>query len=339
MPGIDENVPMDLSAAQSYRRSPIPMQRGPPERDTRSPGVDVHPNMDRDWPGPTDPEVFTRAQRPPTPANTIYEVPRMSVASVEAALTPGMEDLIDDVLDEINRESPDDDSLGSEVTGTIRLPDVSRPPPRYANIPATQTSHEYVAMASSTRAEACSSRGSHSLSGLSTSLSSPLALGGQCGSYDHLGEPANRHHLIGERPMLPIPQGSPPPPTQPPLSIPIYYRDYSDPLVRPAYDFICHSAWYAQVAAELALCADCATSEHTFCIYNRPNAVWRQLHLISRTFVHTTLHCGRCYKLLIKTKRAIDCHECRTTIIDLRGRTEHLTYQVLCEAVLPRGTR
>ncbi|XP_071634076.1 uncharacterized protein [Temnothorax longispinosus] len=153
MPGIDENLPMDLSAAQSYRRSPIPTQRGPPERDTRSPGVDVHPNMDRDWPGPTDPEVFARPQRPPTPANTIYEVPRMSVASVEAALTPGMENLIDEVLDEINRESPVDDiSLGSEITGTIRLPDVSRPPPRYANIPATQTSHEYLAMASSTRA-------------------------------------------------------------------------------------------------------------------------------------------------------------------------------------------
>jgi hypothetical protein len=100
---------------------------------------------------------------------------------------------------------------------------------------------------------------------------------------------------------------------------------------------ICHSAWFVQFE-NLSLCPECATSEHTFCVRNRPAAAWRQVHIISRTFVHTDLHCGRCYKLLMITRRAIDCFACRSMVIEMQGRTAHLTYKILCEAIISRET-
>jgi hypothetical protein len=352
MPGLDD-VPVDMRAERSFRRSPpplvpiirIPTTRRPPVVDDRPDrGIDVYPGLDRDFPGPTDPEVFNRPQRPPTPAvQPVYEIP-ISLAAVDAALTPTTTSMIDEVLAVINRESAENDmSTGSSPQeAAIALPDTTQPPPAYSNVPtntpATQTSGEpeYVEM-SSTYAEAGSSRNSsQQASPLDPNRHRP-SLREPSTSYDDMREPEGLQHVIGER-GIPIPQGSPPPTRPPvPLPVPVYYRDYADPYARPAYKLICHSAWFVQVDGSLTLCAECATSEHTFCIFNRINAVWRQLHLISRTFVHTDLHCGRCYAILMKTRRAIDCFACRSTIIDLRGRTEHLTYKILCEAVIPRG--
>lgn len=123
--------------------------------------------------------------------------------------------------------------------------------------------------------------------------------------YERLAEPRQCNHRHDER-AIPISQGSPPRHTPYNMPVPVYYRDYLNPHVYRAYYFICHSAWYVQVSIDVILCAQCAISEHSFCISNRPIAVWRNLHLISRTFQHTQLHCGRCYKLLIQTQRAID---------------------------------
>ena len=340
MPG--ENVPMNPIAEQSYRRSPPPV-REPPGFDPRPIGIDVYPGMDRDFPrnppddtvGPTDPEVFARPQRPPTPTprQPTYDVPRMSLESVEAAITPGTIGLIDDVLAEINRES--DDFSPESGSDHITLPDMSRPPPSHAEVSSTRMSedHGYVEM-SSLEAEAGSSRGPPA------SPISPTDRGSfprnPSSAYDNVSEPSYRHHIIGER-AIPVPQRSPPPIRPPmPVPTPVYYRDYANPYARGAYKLICHSAWFVQ-AGELSLCPECATSEHTFCIQNRVNAAWRQVHIISRTFVHTDLHCGRCYKLLMRTRRAIDCFTCRMMIIEMQGRTAHLTYRILCEAIIPRG--
>lgn len=154
--------------------------------------------------------------------------------------------------------------------------------------------------------------------------------------YDNLNEPGRCNHPPGER-VVPIPQGSPPhrPPVE--LPTPVYYRDYSNPDVYPAYRLICHSVWYVQITQDVIVCAECATAEHTFCVPNRPLSVWRHLHVISREFHHTTMHCGRCYKLLMKTKRAIDCYQCRLQVIEMRHHIERLVYKVLCEIVVPRN--
>jgi len=150
--------------------------------------------------------------------------------------------------------------------------------------------------------------------------------------YENLEGPHYRNHRYGER--APIPQGSPPLERQ--YTLPLYYSDYSNPDAMPAYYFICLSAWYVQITPEVIYCKKCATSEHSFCAPNRYGTAWKHLHVISRTFEHTDMHCGRCYKLLIKTRRAIDCYFCRSTVIKHRGHTERLVYKVLCEISVPR---
>lgn len=153
--------------------------------------------------------------------------------------------------------------------------------------------------------------------------------------YEELNEPGTYNHTIGER-TVPVPQGSPP--CRPPVEIPtpIYYKDYADPDVYPAYRLICHSVWYIQVSPDVIVCPECITAEHGFCVSNRPLAVWRHLHVLAREFCHTTMHCGRCYKLLMKTRRAIDCYQCRRCIIDMKGQTERLVYKMMCEITVPR---
>jgi len=151
--------------------------------------------------------------------------------------------------------------------------------------------------------------------------------------YETLEAPRHRSHRHGER-ANPIPQGSPPLERPQPI-YPIYYRDYINPDAMPAYHFICLSAWYAQISPEIIFCKNCVTAENSFCALNRYGTVMKHLHVISRTFEHTQMHCGRCYKLLIKARRAIDCYYCRVTIIEHRGQTERLVYKVLCEAAIP----
>jgi len=55
------------------------------------------------------------------------------------------------------------------------------------------------------------------------------------------------------------------------------------------------------------------------------------------------MHCGKCYKLLINTRRAIDYYDCRLRVIATRGQTaahlelERLVYKVLCEMCVLKG--
>jgi len=297
--------------------------------------------------GPTDPEVYAGppplpvprppASRPPTPrpqqqSNTeeIYDVP----TPVPSTITP-TSDLLRDILAAI------DENPGIDVVGDVRAPTTSgnTPPPPYQDIrespespdssPGSLTEGGYIEMASNAATITSTPRPP-------TPTSTRVHHREPNVSFEGLGDPLHYNHQFGER-TRPIPQGSPPlrPPVN--LPIPIYYRDYTNPDVFPAYFLICHSAWFVQVNSDVVICAECATSEHTFCILNRPQAVWRHMHIISRTFEHTNMHCGRCYKLLVKTRRAIDCFDCRARVIATRGQTERLVYKVLCEMCVPRN--
>jgi len=288
--------------------------------------------------GPTDPEVYagpSRPPRPPTPRprptrlEEIYDEPRTSVPST---ITP-TSDLLREILSEIG-ENP-----GVDVVGDVRPPPGNTPPPSYndlrespespASSPCSLVEGGYISMASNVATTRSSPRNV-------TPTSVRVPQRDLESAYEGLSDPLQYNHALGER-IIPIPQGSPP--LRPPLTVPtpVYYRDYSNPNAFPAYYLICHYAWYVQVTPDIAMCGECATEEHTFCIYNRPNAVWRHLHIISRTFQHTDMHCGRCYKLLIKTRRAIDCYHCRLRVIEMQGRTERFVYKVLCETCVPRG--
>jgi len=268
--------------------------------------------------GPTDPEVYagpsrTPAPRPPTPRpqEQIYDEPRTPVPST---ITP-TSDLIREILSEIG-ENP----TGVDVVGDVKPPPPENtPPPSYHELQDIRESPEspssspcslveggYISMAST----AATTRSSPRNNAATASTRVPHREPGL--AYEGLADPLRYNHALGER-VIPIPQGSPP--LRPPVNIPtpVYYRDYNNPHVFPAYYMICHYAWYVQVTPDIAMCGECATDEHTFCVYNRPTAVWRHLHIISRTFQHTDMHCGRCYKLLIKTRRAIDCYHCRSS--------------------------
>jgi len=265
--------------------------------------------------GPTDPEIFagpSRPPRPPTPrpqqSQPIYYIPPTPVPST---ITPTRE-----ILSEIN------DNPGADVVGDVRPPPSGNtlPPPPYQNLrespespgssPCSLVEGGYVDMASTAATTRTSPR--------RTPASTRVPHREPNLAYEGLGDPLHYNHRLGER-IIPIPQGSPPlrPPAN--LPIPIYYKEYTNPDVFPAYFLICQYAWFVQVTPDIIICAEYATSEHTFCIFNRPTAVWRHLHLISRTFEHTNMHCGRCYKLLIQTRRAIDCYDCRLRVIETRG--------------------
>jgi len=313
-------------------QNPDPSSLTPPLAETR----DV---------GPTDPEVYAGppqlpaprppAPRPPTPrpqpphTEEIYDVP----TPVPSTITP-TSDLLRDILSAIN-ENP-----GIDVVGDVRASTSGNtPPPPYQNIrdspespdssPCSLTEDGYIEMASNVATTRSTPR-------YPTPTSTRVPHREPNISYEGLGDPLHYNHQFGDR-AHPIPQGSPPlrPPVN--LPIPIYYKDYTNPDVFPAYFLICHSAWFVQINSDVVICAECATSEHTFCILNRPRAVWRHMHIISRTFEHTNMHCGRCYKLLLKTRRAIDCFDCRSRVIATRGQTERLVYKVLCETCVPRG--
>lgn len=135
----------------------------------------------------------------------------------------------------------------------------------------------------------------------------------------------------------PIPQRSPPIPRQRHVRFPPYYRDYANILAMPSYSLICHSAWYAQASInhDVVMCLDCANAEHLFCALNRPQAAWRHIHVLARNFYHTTMHCGRCYKLILRTKRAIDCSQCRLYVIQHHREIERIIYKVMCDTTVP----
>lgn len=269
-------------------------------------------------PQPTDPVVFYASRRTPTPRppSPVFNDP-----------TPG--EILQNLLDRIDLPPPSPD--GRDVVGDVRAR-LPTPPPRYYDelprqpptSPCSETATTYVEM-SSNRAQSGSS--------VRRSFSPPSipAMPRLVQDYDNAEVPRSRIHIMREH--RPIPQGSPPlrPPRQVLAPAPPYYRGYTNPFVYPAYTLICHYSWYIQVSPEVIICSRCATDEHTFCSANRQRAVWRHLHVIARDFQHTNLHCGRCYKLLLKTRRAIDCLTCRKHVISMQGRTEHLVYRLLCE--------
>jgi len=308
--------------------------------------------------GPTDPEVYagpshTPPPRPPTPhprtsrsevvSEIIYDAPQ---PPIPPTITPSS-DLLREILEEIG------DNPGVDVVGDVRLPPPGNtPPPSYNEIrespespsssPCSETRGGYTEQGYVSMASNAATTRSTPQQPTPPSVRPPRRETIRIPhpepnlAYEGLGDPLHYTHRLGERPTT-IPQGSPPirPPVN--LPIPIYYREYTHPDVFPAYFLICHYAWFVQVTADVIICAECATSEHTFCIYNRPTAVWRHVHIISRTFEHTDMHCGRCYKLIMNTRRAVDCYDCRLRVIETRGRTEHLVYKVLCETCVPRG--
>lgn len=305
--------------------------------------------------GPTDPEVYN-ARRPTPRPSPPYEVPANLATITPTHLLA--------LLHQIEEEE------GTDIVGNVRPGTTEDPPPLYENavesppLPPRPTQLDrpcpppmdmperpestgslvettYVEMGSRAATRGSTVESLSTRQGIETP---PSARNGGArprypepeSAYEDLSEPGRCIHPINER-TIPIPQGSPP--CRPPIEIPtpVYYRDYANPDVYPAYRLICHSVWYIQVSPDVIICAECATAEHAFCTTSRPLSVWRHLHILSREYCHTTMHCGRCYKLLMNTKRAIDCYQCRQHVIEMRGRTDRLVYKVMCEITVPRA--
>ncbi|KAL6253811.1 hypothetical protein P5V15_015636 [Pogonomyrmex californicus] len=91
-------------------------------------------------------------------------------------------------------------------------------------------------------------------------------------TYDDLEPPQRNEHPVSER-GIPIPQSSPPLGRSHSVLVPPYYRNYLNLNSMPAYKLYCLSAWYVQISDNVILCANCATSEHTFCVPNRQRAL------------------------------------------------------------------
>lgn len=349
-----------LGRLHRYTENMRHLRGGSREREEQGPRVSAPPLTTA---GPTDPEVFN-ARRPTPHPSPVYDVPR--ILSTET-ITPTH--LLEQLLSRIDEE-------GMDVVGEVQTEITEDHPPTYENatqppeLPVRPTQLDrpyrhseyqpperpdstgslvestYVQMASRTATRGSTATQTSTSTQPSTDSHSRSPPGSATRprrppnepepGYEGLNEPGRYNHAAGER-VIPIPQGSPP--LRPPLELPTptYYRDYNNPDVFPAYRLICHSVWYVQVSPDVIVCPECATAEHTFCVSNRPLSVWRHLHVISREFHHTTMHCGRCYKLLMKTRRAVDCYQCRANVIDMRGHTERLVYKVLCEIVVPRN--
>jgi len=282
--------------------------------------------------GPTDPAVYHAGQ----PESPDFE---------DNLSAPSTSELIRDIIDKM--DDMDNRSSGRDtVNGRISTHTPIDPPPLYANAdrpesPCSLVEQTYVEMhpdpARRPPIPAPRPMNTPTTSATQTAPEArapPEPIAGPS-RYENVTEPAYLRHRGVHRPM-PIPQGSPRPPLPAEIPAPLYYRDILNPYVFPAYYFICHSAWYTQISDHVVLCNECSIGEHTFCVQGRQNAICRNLHIIARNLHHTDLHCGRCYRLLLHTRRAIDCYFCRKMIIDLQGRTEQLEYRVMCEISLPR---
>lgn len=306
--------------------------------------------------GPTDPEVF-HARRPTPRPSPPYDVPA-NLATITPthllALLHQLDEEGTDVVGERNSSTAEElPPLYENADESPALPprptQLDRPCPPPEDTPERPESTgslvetTYVEMASRAPTRGSTIASIHTRStperspplpqGRGTRPKHPVELDQ---GYEELREPGHYSHALDER-TIPIPQGSPP--CRPPVEIPtpVYYKDYANPDVYPAYRLICHSVWYIQVSPDVIICAECATAEHAFCTSSRPLSVWRHLHVLSREFCHTTMHCGRCYRLLMTTKRAIDCYQCRQHVIEMRGLTDRLVYKVMCEITVPRA--
>lgn len=342
-------------------RMPLPfIPEEPPRRiDPRmtSHGTDVAGN--RNSVGPTDPEVYA-ARRPTPPLVHIYEMPKQNVPDT---MTPTSQ-LIRDLFDEFGQE----EACGVDTVGSSSQPTYANDTPPmsvkkddsgYVDMTAGRARNNAEAANEATagsrhpvpneeaQSATTSANSSVILPTPEESPASPSPENEQPSEgppepdqvpptniYDILPPSRPREHRPSEYARRPIPQGSPPLPLPRDVPVPTYYRDYFHYEVMAAYHLICHSCWYVQLDDIMVICAECATAEHTFCINDRPNLTWRQFHLISRNFMHTTMHCGRCYRLLIKTRRAIDCYTCRIYVINHSQSIERLTYRLLCDRTI-----
>lgn len=255
--------------------------------------------------GPTDPEVYTSSGRQPsTQEESLYDLPRPTSRAVPT--TDDIREILEDLAAyELQQATRSSDHQGATQSG----------------LPPFETARDASSTTTSDMARFPSPRYDDSIPSTTPSLNSNAAN----------GPPGMQHRDSGI--SASIPQGSPPVTPFFSRRPPLYYRDYLHPDAAQAYHFICHSTWYIQVSATTIYCDDCATAEHVFC--NRGvSPVWRHLHIVSRLFQNTSLHCGRCYKLLLHTRRAIDCLHCRQFIMDNVHRINHLTTQILCDATI-----
>lgn len=308
-------------------------------------GIDVHPGMDRGI-GPTDPEVYSAAPRQPTP------LPSRHMPPVPPITTP-TSDILREILDAMDRNPTQTAEMArvmdttipatattsgyinaapnpTEVTSSyvemrpIMTVVPSRPPPELTSRPLPELPTQNAPPPSQTSSMAVSPASPPRLADVQEAEAPPTQ------HYDELPPPSATRHPHTER--RPIPQGSPTLARPREAMVPLYYRDYLIYEAIPAYHFICHSSWYVQVTEQMIFCPECATSEHALCAANRSRATWRHIHIIARNFHHTSLHCGRCYKLVLYTKRAIDCYHCRKYIIENYRQVQRLVYHVLCDS-------
>lgn len=308
--------------------------------------------------GPTDPEVFN-ARRPTPRPSPPYDVPGSLATITPTHLLALLHQIEGEGVDiagnvrpeatgglspvcESTIESPPLPPRPTQLDRPCPPPEITPERPERPESTGSLVETTYVQMSSSRAGTRGSTAGSTDTrmsidrSPPSQSETRPRRPLEPESTYEDLNEPGRYSHTLGER-TIPIPQGSPPCRPPPTIPTPAYYKDYGHPDVFPAYRLICHSVWYVQMTPDVIVCAECSTAEHAFCASNRPLSVWRHLHVLSREFVHTTMHCGRCYKLLITTRRAIDCYQCRQHIIDMHGHTDRLVYKVMCESVVPRN--
>ena len=285
--------------------------------------------MNIDSIGPTDPAVYNRSERQST-TESIYDLPR---PLRPAPTTDEIREILDDleayerrrVATATSNQHDNATSTPHNETTDDGITTCTTGAP-IATVTAGTSTILRIPIPPTTPA-----RSERSISPLPL-LSTPSTLSvNSTVINDTLMSGTHQHSARGI--SAPIPQGSPPvTPLQSP-NPPPYYRDYLNPDAAQAYYFICHSAWYIQVNATTIYCENCATSEHVFCDRGI-SPVWRHLHFISRNFQHTTLHCGRCYKLLLQTRRAIDCYYCRQYVMENVQRVNHMISQLMCDVTL-----
>lgn len=308
---------------------PLDAQRSPPDfNQLAEEGLDVHPAMDRD-PVPTDPDVYWRR-----PSEEAEHYARPSGQPTPAQVRQALWELLRDLDD--TAPPPNQGRLDEPIASTSSassLPDIDELPEyEYDYVTMTPVKQRRRATSPMSTAddeqpeEAAAGRPSSNVPEPPTPRMSPT----EPSTYENITRRSNGEPLISH-----IPQGSPEPRSL--VTVPMYFRDYTCRLAMPAYSFICHSAWFVQVGNLMILCSGCATADHSFCLPNRPRTVWRSLHLISREYRYTDMHCGRCYRLIMQTRRAIDCYACRIYVIGHNDTMANLSHVVLCDTTVPGG--
>lgn len=296
-------------------------------------GTDVHPAMDRDdydVPVPTDPSVYDRPH-----SSMIAHLPRDDQGRFINTGHPSPSRIREAIRELINNFDPTEpehelDTIDElSPTPTVIAAAGAEPPSEYDYVPMSPAKPVRVIQSASTSAHEQPSTSREESASCSSRALPPTPRTSLTPEKGQLYENTRK----GEHLTRPIPQGSPELHASP--VVPSYYSSYLNPRAVYAYSFICHSTWNVQIGNIMSLCPQCASAEHSFCTTESPRTVWRHIHLISRDFRYTDMHCGRCYKLLIQTRRAIDCEACREYVIKNHRRIVNLEYLVLCDNIVP----